>query len=125
MLWMLPLATGALSAVAADKKNRQMEAQNKAQAEQTRYSAWSGLGGGQINNQYADPLAAGLGGGLQGAAFWQGLKEAPVAPTAAASEPMTAGQSYLGGNQMAQNLGQDYQSPWMFMGNGQQQLAKY
>lgn len=73
-MWWFPLATGALSAVAADKKNRQMQANNKAQAEQTRYSTWSGMGAGQINNQYADPLTAGLGGGLQGAAFSQGFQ---------------------------------------------------
>lgn len=91
MMWALPLATGALSAIGASNKNDQMRRANKAAAEQTRYSAWSGLGQGQINNNYADPLMAGLGGGLQGASFLQGIGSLGGAADAA-KDTLTAEQ---------------------------------
>ncbi|MBX3017975.1 MAG: hypothetical protein KF767_08805 [Bdellovibrionaceae bacterium] len=82
---MLPLILGGVSALAsyknAQNKNDQMQKANQAAAEQTRYSAWSGLGQGQINNQYADPLTSAIGGGLQGAAFGQSLGSLGAKPT--------------------------------------------
>lgn len=77
MLPLVPLALGGVSALMsyqnAQNKNDQMRKQNMAQTEQTRYSPWSGMAAGQINNQYADPLTAAIGGGLQGAAAGQTL----------------------------------------------------
>lgn len=70
---LIPAGMAVLSAKQAEARNEQQKAQNLAQAEKTRYSAWSGLGGGQINNSYADPLMSGLGGGLQGLSFMQGF----------------------------------------------------
>lgn len=73
--FLVPAAMGLLSAKNAEQKNEQMKAQNLANAAQTRYSAWSGLGGGQINNSYANPFAQALSGGLQGAAFMQAMNQ--------------------------------------------------
>ena len=66
---------GLVSARNADMRNEQQKAQNLANAAQTRYSAWSGLGAGQINNAYQNPFAQALSGGLQGAAFMQAMKK--------------------------------------------------
>lgn len=103
----LPFATGLLSALGADRRNQAMKAQNKAEAEKTRYSAWSGLGGGQINNQYADPLMSGIGGGLQGASAVQALGMGAPSPTGG-TEQMVArdGSNLLGGQDLAAQLGQ-------------------
>lgn len=66
---------GLVSARNADMRNEQQKAQNLANAAQTRYSAWSGLGAGQINNAYQNPFAQALSGGLQGAAFMQAMNK--------------------------------------------------
>lgn len=68
---------GLVSAKNADLRNEQQKAQNLANAAQTRYSAWSGLGAGQINNAYQNPFAQALSGGLQGAAFMQAMGKMP------------------------------------------------
>ena len=71
--YLVPAAMGLVSARNADMRNEQQKAQNLANAAQTRYSAWSGLGAGQINNAYQNPFAQALSGGLQGAAFMQAM----------------------------------------------------
>lgn len=73
--YLVPAAMGLVSARNADMRNEQQKAQNLANAAQTRYSAWSGLGAGQINNAYQNPFAQALSGGLQGAAFMQAMKK--------------------------------------------------
>lgn len=70
--FLIPLAMGGLSYANQKAQNKAKEAQNLAEAEKTRYSAWSGLGGGSIDNQYGSPFMAGVGGALQGAALGQG-----------------------------------------------------
>lgn len=126
MVQFLPLALGGLSAAMgyqnAQNKNDQMRKQNQAAATQTQYSPWSGMGQGQINNQYSDPMMSAIGSGLQGAAAGQSLGSAfgggggasKLAGAADAAPMQYAGQNYLGGQDMAQQLG-GQQSPWNFM----------
>jgi len=106
-----------LQGQAAKRRNEQMKSQNMAAAEQTRYSPWSGMGGGQINTNYEDPNMKARAGGIQGAAAAQGLQkgfnEINAAPKA--EMPSFGGGSMLGGQEMAQQMGQDYQSPWFQM----------
>lgn len=105
--FLVPAAMGLLSAKNAEQKNEQMKAQNLANAAQTRYSAWSGLGGGQINNNYANPFAQGLSGGLQGAAFMQAFGGQPDQ-----QQPQQLDQEQLQGMNTMNMNPQLYGSKW-------------
>lgn len=77
MWWAIPLATTALGMMSAERKADQQRKNNLAAAEQTRYSAWSGLGGGKLDNSYTPSgLEGGLAGGIQGLGIMQGAQAA-------------------------------------------------
>ena len=108
--YLVPAAMGLISAKNADMRNEQLKAQNLANAAQTRYSAWSGLGGGQINNAYQNPFAQALSGGLQGMAFMQamdGMKKPQEMPMQDEQELA----AIMGNSSMNQNP-QLYGSQW-------------
>ncbi|MCA6565610.1 MAG: hypothetical protein ACK5UJ_02290 [Pseudobdellovibrionaceae bacterium] len=95
--FLIPMAMGLMNAQATKKKNEQMKQQNLAEAEKTRYSAWSGLGPGQINNNYGDPFSAGVSGALQGLAVNQAVGQAGGWGSLLGQEEQA--------NQLAMNLG--------------------
>jgi hypothetical protein len=51
----------------AKKQREQQYQQNMAEAAQTQYSPWSGMGGGKISTQNSSDLSGALQGGMAGA----------------------------------------------------------
>lgn len=101
----LPLITTALSAYMAHKgaenQNDNIKAANRAAAAQTKYSAWSGLGQGKTQHNFADPGSAAIGGGIQGYAAGQSMANG-MGGTQAPEGTMMAGQGYDAQNPMPQ-----------------------
>lgn len=127
---LIPMAAGALmSAKSAERKADQQRKYNLGQAEITRYSPWTGMTGKLDNSYVPSQFEAALGGAVQGAQMGQSLQGAfgggGSAPTGVDSSQMQSqGGSYLGGNEMANDFGDQYstnnfnfkkQSPYSFM----------
>lgn len=77
MWWQVGLAVANALAKGNQAKNmrEQQKNHNLAQAEQTRYSPWSKMGAGQLDNRYNPTETEGLvSGGIQGLGIAQGLK---------------------------------------------------
>jgi hypothetical protein len=69
----------------AKKQREQQYQQNMAEAAQTQYSPWSGMGGGKISTQNSSDLAGGLQGAMAGAQMansFGAFKAAPTGPQA-------------------------------------------
>lgn len=120
MWWALPLATSFLGARSAQRKQDQQDAMNKAAAEQTRYSAWTDMGPGRIQTGAPSALEGAIGGGVQGLGIAQGLGMGGGAQPAPGGMPAQGTGSMLGGDQMAQQMGQGMDT-WGF----QQQPSIY
>lgn len=73
MFWMIPAATALLGAAKSNESNRARKANNEAAAAQTRYSSWSGLGPGQIDTRFDNPLMGGISGAIGGLGAMQAL----------------------------------------------------
>jgi hypothetical protein len=120
----IPMIIGAaMSARAAENKKSQQERYNKAQAETTRYSPWTKMMG-QLDNSYTPgAMEAGFGGAVQGLGMAQSMGSAFGGSSSAAPQASPQGASYLGGNQMAAQLGQPQSNDvWSSFGqSGQQQ----
>lgn len=126
-MWQLMAAGALMGAMNAKRKADQQEAFNKGQAEMHRYSSITGQGG-QMDNSYSPTmLEGGFAGGVQGAAMGQAVGGAfggPAAPTTNVAAPQMeyAGANALGGQELAQKMGQGMQfqqpgaeSPYMQM----------
>lgn len=70
-MWMLPVGMAALGAIQGENKRQKEKAMNLAAAEQTRYSPWTGMGLGQLQNSGSGALGGALQGGLSGAMMAQ------------------------------------------------------
>lgn len=71
--FLIPAATAALGAQRAQRQADQKERFNKAQAEITKYSPWTGMRG-QLDSSYSpSSFEGGLAGGLQGLGMAQGF----------------------------------------------------
>lgn len=106
-MWQLliPAASALMSANQASNKQAQQERYNKAQAETTRYSPWTGMKG-QLDTSYSpSALEGGLAGGLQGLGMWQSLKNMGFGSGSANSNPTM----YSG---VDQNTMQQQTNPW-------------
>lgn len=73
MLWAIPLGMAALGAVNAKQKQEQQEASNKAQAELTRYSPWTGMQG-KLDFSAPSMLGGAMQGGVAGLGMAQGIQ---------------------------------------------------
>lgn len=115
MPW-IPIAMAAGSALmGAQKAKQEREAQRSnmmANAEQMRYSPWSGMSASFMPGQALEsPLGAAIGGGMQGAVQGMqfGKQFGKSTPDVDTKEPMTmdynAGSPF-GGSSYAQQLGQ-------------------
>jgi hypothetical protein len=92
-------------------QNRQAENQRKynlAQAEMTRYSPWTGQKGQLSMSDTGSPLEAGVGGAVQGLGLTQSLGgDLGFGGAAQSMAPQSQGLS-LGGQEMANELGERY-----------------
>lgn len=112
MWWALPLATSILGAQSAQRKQDAQDRMNKAAAEQTRYSAWTDMGPGRIQTGAPGALEGAISGGVQGLGIAQGFGMGGGSAPAPGGMPAQGG-SMLGGDQMAQQMGQGMNS-WDF-----------
>ena len=78
--------TGVVKGLTVDKWKE--DRQRELAASTQRYSPWTGLQAGAIEE--ADPLGQGIQGGLQGAAFGQNMQNAAAAKGLAAKVPVDA-----------------------------------
>jgi hypothetical protein len=93
MAFWVPLAMMAASAVAANQKQKQQQAnadsQRKLASETARYSPWTGMTPNQVQEPGSTAFGATLGGGISGFAGGMGMQNSMGAPKEA---PMTADQ---------------------------------
>lgn len=103
---MIPAATAAIGAMSAKNRNDNIESANKANAEITRYSPWTGMQG-QIQAKGPSMMEGAFAGGLQGLGMAQGMGFGGGAPSAGAPAGgmMAGGGSPLGGQDMSAQLG--------------------
>jgi hypothetical protein len=84
------MAAGMVSgAMNARSQQKQQKAQNMAEATQTEYSPWTGMGAGQVQTgaptQMGSALSGGIAGGLMGAQFDKPSADGKTATTETAS----------------------------------------
>lgn len=107
MLWPI-LAMSALGAYQGQRKQDRIASQNRAEAETTRYSPWTGMKG-QLHDTGGGWFDGALQGGLTGAALSQQFGGAEKATTGALPEQLNGQSMYEAGleNANAFNAG-DY-----------------
>lgn len=76
MSWIVVGSTVALGAYQGAQQRKQIERQNRAAAEQTRWSPWTGMGAGQIQADGSTLLGDAMKGGIQGVSLRGNLKQA-------------------------------------------------
>jgi len=108
MWWAIPLAT---TVMGMDKARRQADAKesyNKAQAELTKYSPWTGMRG-QIDTSYSPTmLEGGLQGGIQGMGMMQAGQSAFGGAAAAPAGGGMTGDDYFSYSNPNRSAGEDF-----------------
>lgn len=118
-MWWIPLAMAAKGAMDANSARDKQERYNKGQAEVTRYSPLTGQSGHMDNSATPSALSGAVAGGIQGMAVSQGIEKgmAPdasgggVAGQATGGVDMKTGAGALGGQQMSNQMAQDFSQP--------------
>lgn len=121
-MWWIPIAAAAVSMMNAKKQADNQEAYNKAQAEMTKYSPWTGVAGKITPITAPSALGAAASGAIQGMAIQQGIgkgfglgSDPSGASMSGASSPYS-----LGGDQMISDIEKQKfntggSSPYQFM----------
>lgn len=103
-MWPMLVMAG-LGALQGHAKQQQQEKWNRGQADVTRYSPWTGIKG-DLKPVTDSALGGAMQGGLTGAMMSQSMGADKATPTDVNNVASSAaGKSYLGGDQMAQQLG--------------------
>lgn len=130
MIWAIPLAMAAMSAMKAKRQGEQQASYNKGQAEVTRYSPLTGQTGQMDHSDTPSMLEGGVAGGIQGLGVAQGVEGGMGTASAGAAAPaaggvnMASGAGALGGQQMSQQMAQDFSQPVADQGIGQFGMQK-
>lgn len=117
-MWWVPLIMAAKGAMDAKSAGDKQESYNKGQAEVTRYSPLTGQSGQLDNTNLPSATSGAIAGGIQGMAVQQGLESGGTADASGAGVAgqtggvdMKTGAGALGGQQMSNQMGQDYSQP--------------
>ena len=119
MMWAIPVAMAAMSAIQAKNKADQQERYNRGQAEMTKYSPWTGVAGKLDYSYNPSMLEGGVSGGIQGmgvAQGMQGLFSSGSTATTGAGSPYSLGADQFSNSLASQGRNFEQQmSPYMNM----------